>query len=76
MNKRTFCALLFAMLASAALSAACPASLYVQEHLVGHWDAIENVSAGAPHDPSVTIWKDISGKGGNWSLASGKYEWR
>ena len=48
---------------------------YVQkDHLVAFWDGYDNVALGQG-DRSATTWKDISGHGFDWTLASGKYEW-
>ena len=33
---------------------------YVQDGLIAHWDAIDNVGTGV-HDPSATTWKDLTG---------------
>ena len=50
-------------------------SSYVQkEHLVAFWDGYDNI-AFEQGDRSATTWKDISGNGFDWTLASGKYEW-
>ena len=35
-------------------------SLYVQDGLIGHLDAIENAGAGA-HETAPTTWKDLTG---------------
>ena len=50
------------MLAAAiAAGLACAADTvpgYVQDGLVGHWDAIDNMGTGT-HDPTATTWKDL-----------------
>lgn len=35
---------------------------YVQDGLVAMWDGVENAGWGV-HDPSATVWKDLSGNG-------------
>ncbi|MBP5225942.1 MAG: hypothetical protein J6336_00995, partial [Kiritimatiellae bacterium] len=34
---------------------------YVQNGLVGHFDAIRNAGADLPHDNSATVWKNLAG---------------
>lgn len=34
---------------------------YVQSGLIAHWDGIENVGLGLPHDSASTTWKDLVG---------------
>lgn len=36
-------------------------SSYVQTGLVAQWDGIDNAGAGAGHDSSATVWKDLKG---------------
>ena len=43
---------------------------YVQDGLVAQWDAIDNTGIGV-HDPSSTIWKDLTGNGRDLTLMSG-----
>jgi len=53
--------------------AAVPAaSGYVQSGLINHWDGIENVGAGLPHDNNATEWKNLSTAGSNevWHVNS------
>ncbi len=63
-----------ALFASAALalhaSAALTARSYVQRGLVACYDGIDNAGAGT-HDPSSTIWKDLTGNGYDGSLSAG-----
>ena len=48
-----------------------PASAYAQrDHLLLQWDGIENAGAGLPHDSSLIVWKDLSGKGNDGNLKS------
>lgn len=47
---------------------------YVQRGLVAHWDAVDNVGTGT-HDPSTTVWRDLSGHGLDWQLREGNYAW-
>ena len=42
---------------------------YVSTDLVGQWDAIENAGVGQ-HSDSITAWKDLTGKTGDFSLRS------
>ena len=54
---------------------AIPASAYIQDGLIAHWDGIENAGTGT-HDPNATTWTNlVPGTTYNWSLVSGKYEW-
>lgn len=50
------------MCAVAALAAVAQGAVsgYVQDGLIAHWDAIDNVGTGV-HDPSATTWKDLAG---------------
>ena len=50
------------MCAVAALAAVAQGAVsgYVQNGLIAHWDAIDNVGTGV-HDASATTWKDITG---------------
>ena len=34
---------------------------YVQDGLVGHFDAIRNAGSTAAHDPNATVWKNLAG---------------
>ena len=49
------------------------ASDYVQDGLIAMWDGIENAGLGV-HDPSATVWKDLSGHGYDLSCFN-SYEW-
>lgn len=42
---------------------------YVQDGLIAHWDGIDNVARGTPHDGATTVWTDLIG-GKNWTLGS------
>lgn len=42
---------------------------YIQDGLIGIWDAIENVGVGV-HDASATKWVDLTGTHSSFSLAS------
>ena len=42
---------------------------YVQDGLIAHWDGIDNVARGTPHDSATTVWTDLIG-GRNWTLGS------
>ena len=48
--------------AVAALAAVAQGAVsgYVQDGLIAHWDAIDNVGTGV-HDASATTWKDLTG---------------
>ena len=46
---------------------------YVQDGLIAMWDGIENAGLGV-HDPSATVWKDLSGNGYDLSCFN-SYEW-
>lgn len=50
------------MCAVAALAAVAQGAVsgYVQDGLIAHWDAIDNVGTGV-HDASATTWKDLTG---------------
>ncbi len=50
------------MCAVAALAAVAQGAVsgYVQNGLIAHWDAIDNVGTGV-HDASATTWKDLTG---------------
>ena len=46
---------------------------YITKGLVVHWDGIENVAYGAPHDAVADKWTDLTGHGANvtvWGSAS------
>lgn len=43
---------------------------YVTDGLVLHYDAIDNVGTGV-HDSSSPIWKELTGKGGDFTLPEG-----
>lgn len=58
-----------------AARAEVPAAAYVQDGLIGHWDGIENVKAGAAHAAASATWCDISGCGKNWTLVANQYSW-
>ena len=48
--------------ASAAQSARSEtASRYIQDGLLACWDGVENAGVDV-HDPSATVWKDLSGR--------------
>ena len=53
---------LVCMCAVAALAAVAQGAVsgYVQNGLIAHWDAIDNVGTGV-HDASATTWKDLTG---------------
>lgn len=40
---------------------------YITDGLIGLWDGIENAGAGV-HDPAATVWKDLTGNGGDFIL--------
>lgn len=46
------------------------AGQYVQDGLIGQWDGIENAGRGV-HDPSASVWTDLSGKMASITLQSG-----
>lgn len=46
------------------------ADAYVQRGLLAHFDGIENVAYGEPHDSTKTKWNDLTGNGYNWTLGS------
>lgn len=54
--------MLVCMCAVAALAAVAQGAVsgYVQNGLIAHWDAIDNVGTGV-HDASATTWKDLTG---------------
>ena len=37
---------------------AIPASLYVQDNLLAHWDAVDNAGVGV-HDSTATSWANL-----------------
>ena len=43
------------------VSADIPASAYVQDGLIAHWDGIDNAGTGT-HDPNATTWVDLKGE--------------
>ena len=43
---------------------------YVQEGLIGHWDAIENAGRGI-HDANSTTWKDLTGNHADMTFPNG-----
>ena len=50
------------------------AASYVGRGLVAHWDAVENVALGQPHDATATVWKDLSGNGNDLTLGTGVWQ--
>ena len=48
--------------------AALTSKSYIQDGLLLHWDGIENVGRGQPHDSSATTWTDLSGSGLNMTI--------
>lgn len=50
--------------------AALSAKSYILDGLIGHWDGEQNVDYEADHNPSATVWKDLTGNGQNFSLPS------
>ena len=45
---------------------------YVQNGLIAMWDGIENAGWGV-HDPNATVWKDLSGKGNDFTIEHGVF---
>lgn len=48
---------------------------YVQTGLIAHWDGIENVGYGLPHDSTATVWKDLTGRH-DLTGVEGNYSWQ
>ena len=59
MKSRTITTL-FLVFAIAGTASAESAARYVQDGLLACWDGVENAGTGV-HDPSTTVWKDLSG---------------
>ena len=53
-------------------SADIPASAYVQNGLIAHWDGIENLLKDGvrQHDGESTVWSDLTGNGHDFDLSS------
>lgn len=45
---------------------------YIQDGLVAMWDGIENAGWGT-HDPSATVWKDLSENGHDLIIGAGEF---
>ena len=61
-------ALAAAVLGVQASFAGLSARSYVTDGLIGHWDGEQNVDYAAEHNPSATVWRDLTGNGQNFSL--------
>lgn len=73
--KTLMTALLATCLAFAAAADTEPASDYVQDGLVCHFDGIENVGYGLAHADATNRWVDLTGNGYDWSLDLAKCSW-
>lgn len=69
MNHASFVASLVALVSVVVdAQAALTSKSYIQDGLLLHWDGIENVGRGQPHDSSATTWADLSGSGLNMTI--------
>ena len=41
---------------------------YAAGGILAHWDGLINAGADKPHDDEAAVWKDLSGKGNDWTL--------
>lgn len=58
--KTTIAVLTGVSLCAVAASAATDVTSYIQDGLVGHWDAICNEGAGLPHNPEASVWTNLA----------------
>ena len=75
-NQTTILAALAAVVLASALSAsaALDAYSYVQRGLAACYDGIDNAGTGT-HDPSATVWKDLTGNGNDGTCDTSKLSW-